>query len=292
MFTDHTPKSTKIENNNDDHTRWFYIQHKASNKVIAVNKEEQEPLRSQALVREIEYNDYELWTWDEHYLKNKKTGLVLDIRKGILRLIEDTDICLFHKKPIDNAQNQLWAVKQKQENASIEYQHPLVRPSSNNSISSAGGGGGGGGGSGGLMIHPLGNSDWVLDVDSDERKLILFPYDYNQTLRRQTWEFIPENDISVLAATTSLFQEEAMIDDLSLSAEEYIYSTASLSSRGRPQNMRNSNSSGSISSISTCDSSITSSNGFAHGLTPAKRTSNTPLPLHITNRKRSIAGVF
>lgn len=29
-----------------------------------------------------EYTDAELWRWDSNYLQNKKSGLVLDIRKG------------------------------------------------------------------------------------------------------------------------------------------------------------------------------------------------------------------
>lgn len=65
-------------------TEWFYIRHVSSNKVVCVSKNQDtdDLLRSQVFISEPKFTDDELWCWDDHRLKNKSTGLVLDIRKG------------------------------------------------------------------------------------------------------------------------------------------------------------------------------------------------------------------
>lgn len=61
--------------------KWFYIQQKLTGNVIATSSCETYA-RSQAVIVKPQYTDNELWCWDNHYLKNKSTSLVLDIRKG------------------------------------------------------------------------------------------------------------------------------------------------------------------------------------------------------------------
>ncbi len=68
-------------------SNWFYIKHVATNKVISTCRpcDTRLPLdyvRSQVVVTKQEFTDNELWCWDDNYLRNKSTGLVLDIRKG------------------------------------------------------------------------------------------------------------------------------------------------------------------------------------------------------------------
>jgi hypothetical protein len=65
-------------------TDWFFIRHISSNKVVGVCKEKDSTdlLRSQVFVTEPKYTEDELWCWEDHRLKSKSTGLVLDIRKG------------------------------------------------------------------------------------------------------------------------------------------------------------------------------------------------------------------
>lgn len=160
---------------------WFYIRHVSSNKVVSIRKETDtdDLLRSQVFVTEPKYTDDELWCWDEHRLKSKSTNLVLDIRKGKLRLIEDTDICLYHKKPDEEAQNQLWAIRQNNEGRT-PTEHPLTcqKPL-------------------GGIIYSMCSSDWVLDVGSDGNKLILFPYHgYYEESITQYWALVPEKDMN------------------------------------------------------------------------------------------------
>jgi hypothetical protein len=67
--------------------KWFYIKHLGTNKSIASCScqdidNEMPFMRSQVIVTKPMYTDNELWCWDDQQLRNKSTGLVLDIRKG------------------------------------------------------------------------------------------------------------------------------------------------------------------------------------------------------------------
>ncbi|KAI9315120.1 hypothetical protein BX666DRAFT_2028711 [Dichotomocladium elegans] len=143
--------------------QWFYIQSVATANVISAEPEmSKEPLRSQVYVNPPTQTDNQLWRWEGHHLVNKATELVLDIRKGKLRLLEDTDICLYSKKPLDEAHNQLWEIDMDE--------------------------------NGKYTIFSYSNSDWVLDThpNGHHRKLVLSP---RQSLvedgENQLWEFIP-----------------------------------------------------------------------------------------------------
>lgn len=69
---------------------WFYIKHLSTSKAIAAcpcqddvaNGNDMPLMRSQVIVTKPTYSDNELWCWDGQQLRNKSTGLVLDIRKG------------------------------------------------------------------------------------------------------------------------------------------------------------------------------------------------------------------
>lgn len=69
---------------------WFYIKHLGTNKIItscswqddAANDTTKPRMRAQVIVTKPTYSDNELWCWDSQQLRNKSTGLVLDIRKG------------------------------------------------------------------------------------------------------------------------------------------------------------------------------------------------------------------
>lgn len=63
--------------------RWFYIKSATLGQVVYVDSNTNDTtLRSQVYVRSPEKTDDELWCWEGHYLVNKATRLVLDIRKG------------------------------------------------------------------------------------------------------------------------------------------------------------------------------------------------------------------
>lgn len=161
--------------------------------------------------------------------------------------MEDTEICLYYKKPVEDSQNQLWAIK-------TEFQpteHPLIRRRSSQKTPT------------GSVIYSVANSDWVLDVCPEGQKLILFPY-HQDSNEQQRWIFTPEKEVILKDEPCSVFDNK--MNDLS-SYEKY-YSTPSICS--------SSNSSSSMSIDST---------GFAHGLTPAKRHSSQSS--HTLSRKDS-----
>ncbi|KAG2207677.1 hypothetical protein INT47_011797 [Mucor saturninus] len=236
---------------------WFYIQHKSTGKVIAsACDDHNDHARSQVVVIKPRYTSNELWCWDEDCLKNKATGLVLDIRKGKLRLIEDTEICLYYKKPPQEAHNQLWGIRPAAGSVGSAAEHPLHQ----NQV--------------GIVIYSICNSDWVFDICSHEnptekerQNLILFPH--QSSSQHQTWDFIPENDVNTNAYAT--VQEPGLVyDDSSLESsliDDYNYDR------------------GSSVSSNSCESV-----GFAHGLSPAKRSSQTSLTS--ASRNASLENIY
>ncbi|KAI9488476.1 hypothetical protein BDB00DRAFT_39413 [Zychaea mexicana] len=152
--------------------KWFYIKSASSDNVVSAAKvaTDDEPLmRSQVYVCSPRHVDEEQWCWDGQHLVNKATELVLDIRKGRLRLIEDTDICIYSKKPEDEALNQRWSVQCDDPNIPTYY------------------------------ICSQSNSGWVLDIrtghQSGDQKLILSPH---QTIDKenQLWVFVSAENAS------------------------------------------------------------------------------------------------
>ncbi|KAI9300305.1 hypothetical protein BJ944DRAFT_273237 [Cunninghamella echinulata] len=179
---------------------WFYIQSSKTGHVISADRhiqsEGNEALRSQVYVYSAQQTDEELWRWDGQYIRNKATDLVLDIRKGRLRLIEDTEICLYHEKPLEQAQNQLWGMKD---------------------VSGIG--------KSGKLIYSISNEDWVL-VHNDSNKLLLYPSEPSalQQDMNDSWDFINEEDFML---STSNHQHNSWsmpnTPTLSSSADTYDY---------------------------------------------------------------------
>lgn len=175
---------------------------------------------------------------------------------GKLRLIADTEICLYYKKPLQEAHNQLWAVRPAAGTGeSITIEHPLHQNIA------------------GIVIYSVCNRDWALDIccpeDStkERQKLILFPHQGSS--QNQIWYFLPENDVNTNQYTVP--EEPSLVfDDSSLESsmiDEYNFDQGS-----------------SASSIS-CESI-----GFAHGLSPAKRSSQTSLTS--ASRNESLEDIY
>lgn len=101
---------------------------------------------------------------------------------GRLRLIQETEICLYDAKPVEEAHNQLWGVREGIMDA-LGRQQP------------------------GNVIYSLSNDDWVLDIHSNPEngtcKLILFPF---QAVDNdfQLWTFVNENDKEQLAMAPAI----------------------------------------------------------------------------------------
>ncbi|OBZ89079.1 hypothetical protein A0J61_02873 [Choanephora cucurbitarum] len=153
---------------------WFYIRSSTTGNVISAPTDTDELLRAQVLVTPPTLSDNELWCWKGRHLCNKASGLVLDIRKGRLRLIEDTEICLFTPKPEDEAHNQLWSVK---EDSSDAFGNQLP----------------------GKYIYSTCNYAWVLDAqatDEGHQKLVLFPLQPIDN-DSQRWLFVPEGQLDL-----------------------------------------------------------------------------------------------
>lgn len=165
---------------------YFYIRSTSTGNVISAPTNTNDLLRSQVMVTPPTLSDYELWCWKGQFLSNKSNNLVLDIRKGRLRLIEDTEICLYNPKPLDEAHNQLWSVR---EDAVDAYGRPLP----------------------GSYIYSLCTNEWVLDVQPTEnsnQKLVLFPLQPIDN-ENQRWIFVPEGELDVtipLKETLSMSQ--------------------------------------------------------------------------------------
>ncbi|CAM0141441.1 hypothetical protein VKS41_003850 [Umbelopsis sp. WA50703] len=173
---------------------WFLIQSVLDGSCISCDRS---PLsdytRSQVYVYPTpEFTDAEYWRWHGNYLENKKSGLVLDIRKGRLRLIEDTEICLFPAKSVDDAGNQQWGIK------SSRDEYGRATP--------------------GVFIYTLSNEEWVLDLDihgvgsAKGAKLVLYPtkdFDNNN----QLWEFKPTHMIQGTPEASPTVNTETNDDD-------------------------------------------------------------------------------
>lgn len=109
---------------------------------------------------------------EHHQTKNNAWRLTPISLAGRLRLIQETEICLYDAKPVEEAHNQLWGVREGIMDA-LGRQQP------------------------GNVIYSLSNDDWVLDIHSNPEngtcKLILFPF---QAVDNdfQLWTFVNEND--------------------------------------------------------------------------------------------------
>ncbi|ORX58286.1 hypothetical protein DM01DRAFT_1405899 [Hesseltinella vesiculosa] len=119
---------------------------------------------------------------DGSFLLNKGNQLVLDIRKGRLRMMEDTEICVHSKKEgMAEARVQQWGTRP----CTDEFGRKQA----------------------GQAIYSLANEEWVLDIgatdESGYHKLVLFP---SQTVDNdhQRWDLLPSVDASLLPMDSSL----------------------------------------------------------------------------------------
>ena len=247
---------------------WFYIRSTHTGNVVSASTNTAELLRSQVLVTPPTLSDHELWCWKGQFLVNKANDFVLDIRKGKkkrkcriekttsvfnifmhnlgrLRLIEDTEICLYNQKPVEDAHNQLWGVT---DDAVDAYGRPLP----------------------GSYIYSLCSNEWVLDVQptsEGQQKLVLFPLEPMEN-ESQRWLFVPEGELDlampikqVLASTTRKIVSPPVNASYfsTVPAEDMIITPP-----------------GSISS-SPDFASGTNEGNYPQGLTPAKRGSHSSI---------------
>lgn len=127
--------------------------------------------------------------------------------------MQETEICLYDAKPIEDAHNQLWGVR----NEVDSFGRSLP----------------------GFVIYSKSNDDWVLDIQDQEgsrKKLILFPFKSIDN-EYQLWSFIPasEKDSPAFAAagTNNTTTSTAMLPD---SPATTISSSVSLSPVVVPEN--------------------------------------------------------
>lgn len=157
---------------------------------------------------------------------------------GRLRLIEDTEICLYYKKPQNQAHNQKWAVRPVSTINITTSKHPLFKEEASHQPP-------------GFMIYPLCNRDWVLDVHDSTEKLVLLPY--QELCESQIWNLVFESDVINKEEEPSL-----------------IYEDNSLAS-----SISDDSSAGQITPGSSI--SFDSTDFAPHGLSPSKRSSQTSL---------------
>lgn len=226
-----------------DTNGWFYIRSTSTGNVISACTNTNELLRSQVFVTPSTLSDHELWCWKGQFLCNKANDLVLDIRKGRLRLIEDTEICLYNTKPLDEAHNQLWGVR---EDAVDAYGKSLP----------------------GSYIYSLCSNEWVLDVQPTEngnQKLVLFPLQPIDN-DNQRWLFVREGELDL---TVPIKETLAQLSNKKISP------SSSTSTSYFTNNDMIITPPGSISSSPS--SNIIQDGEYPQGLTPAKRGSHSAI---------------
>ena len=168
---------------------------------------------------------------------------------------------MYYQKPYEISENQLWAVRPASNTQSTTAtEHPLFKGPTKH-YSNA------------MAIYSVCNSDWVLDVCPPEvhatdkkYKVVLFPQPENTT-QTQQWEFIPEHhstEVDLLIAEPDLIFDNNMID-------------------GAPYESHTGYSS--MSSSISCESI-----GYAHGLSPAKRSSQSSISS--ISQKESLEDVY
>ncbi|CAO3639849.1 unnamed protein product [Mucor fragilis] len=102
---------------------WFYIKHLGTNKTIASCSCQDDStidndmplMRSQVIVTKPTYSDNELWCWDDQQLRNKSTGLVLDIRKGkcsFLGAFETTNDCTYRQNSFHGGYRNMFVLQE------------------------------------------------------------------------------------------------------------------------------------------------------------------------------------
>lgn len=182
-------------------------------------------------------------------------------------MIEDTEICLYYKKPCSKNHNQLWCVRPAGSKVDSEPATPSEHPLYQRGMEQT---------SRGNIIHSLCNSDWILDIappenrneknlNEEHHKLILFPQ-HQQESPTQRWEFVSEHDILNIGDQSLIIGEPSLVfDDNSLESsviDDNLVAPGSC----------------------ICEPYIAES--FAHGLSPAKRGSQTSL--NSISRKSSL----
>lgn len=222
---------------------WFYIRSTSTGNVISATTNNDELLRSQVLVTPSTLSDHELWCWKGQFLSNKANDLVLDIRKGRLRLIEDTEICLYKTKPLEEAHNQLWGVRQ---DAVDAYGRSLP----------------------GSYIYSLCSNEWVLDVqqasENENQKLVLFPLQPIDN-DNQRWLFVPEGELDLTVPIEQVLACITTEKTISPSNSTTSYFSANDMIVTPP------------GSVSSSPSSNMVEGDFPKGLTPAKRGSHSAI---------------
>ncbi|KAI8059856.1 hypothetical protein BC940DRAFT_313170 [Gongronella butleri] len=245
---------------------WFVIRSTTGNKIVSCLPSAEPALRSQVYVTPDFQGDHSLWTWmDTVYLQNKANALVLDIRKGRLRMMEDTEICVYSRKEGSEARAQQWGTR------TCVDDFGRKQP--------------------GEAICSLANDEWVLDMgaadDTGYDKLILFP---TQTIDNdhQRWDFVPEaqwlDQMKMQPSQAPLPHQDdnnaAYATDLSaypaLGPKRSASIANSLSDHADPSFHASANSQDayefSISSRSSSSADLAGMD-FPHGLMPAKRGS-------------------
>ncbi|KAI8359154.1 ricin B lectin domain-containing protein [Blakeslea trispora] len=87
---------------------WFFIQSKCSHKMVIDVSYDSLKAAAKIVVWPKKAKDYDnqLWTYDNGYIINKNSGMVLDVQGGILE--SDKQVIQYKRKMIEDAHNQRW----------------------------------------------------------------------------------------------------------------------------------------------------------------------------------------
>ncbi|CAO3626169.1 unnamed protein product [Cunninghamella blakesleeana] len=128
--------------------------------------------------------DNQLWMYDNGYIINKNSGLVLDVQGGILE--SDKQVIQYKRKMTEDAHNQRWYYREDG------------------------------------FIYPQVNANLVLDIRGNWTKpgtvVLLYERKFKDN-QNQKWDLIPADDTS--SNHTNSFTNELEEDDYSFSSSSY-----------------------------------------------------------------------
>ncbi|KAI9281172.1 ricin B lectin domain-containing protein [Sporodiniella umbellata] len=172
-------------------TGWFYIQSKCSHKMVLDVVQDSLKAAAKVLVlpKKTKDNDSQLWMYDHGYIINKNSGMVLDVRGGILE--SDKEVIQYRRKMLEDAQNQRWYYREDG------------------------------------IIYPQVNPNLVIDIRGNWTKpgtaVLLYDRKYSDNLN-QLWDLVPytpSQDGSVVLDPLDTSPKESATDEYEFSSASY-----------------------------------------------------------------------
>ncbi|KAI8646075.1 ricin B lectin domain-containing protein [Parasitella parasitica] len=169
-------------------TGWFYIQSKCSHKMVLDVSADSLKAAAKIVVypKKAKDIDNQLWMYDNGYIINKNSGMVLDVQGGPLE--SDKQIIQYKRKMVEDAENQRWYYREDG------------------------------------VIYPQTNPNLVLDIRGNWTKpgtvVLLYDRKYVDN-ENQLWDLVPCDQPSGSSVLSSYKSSEDEDDDYAFSSASY-----------------------------------------------------------------------